>query len=282
MLNSYLNKIIQWDSYQLIKSIPDNSIDLIVTDPPYDLKKGWWGWVAKWKQYLDELYTNKPTSFRFWITDEFLCECKRVCKKFHAYFFCNKNQIRQYLNFAHDNDYLFDVLVICKTNPIPMCKNTYLPDMEYIIMIREQWTCLNTNYITWSKFWIWPIYKNNFDHPTVKDVKVLDRLITNSSNEWDVVLDPFLWSGSTWVSAKALKRNFIGFELEDKYCQIAKERTGCEVITEIKNITDEKTVLDIIQTINKPIEKSRHICSHCWWKIKWKYCEDCLEEIYEK
>ncbi len=287
MVDKYLNKIVKWDTYELMKTIPTGSIDLIVTDPPYEFlnatRGGKWGWVCSWKLYIEELYGSMEKNFANWITEEFLDECNRVCKKFHAYFFCNKNQIAQYINFATKHNLLYDVLVWHKTNPIPTCNNKYLSDLEYIIIIRARWTGLNTTYVTASKLFQSTIKKREFDHPTIKPQFILERLIWNSSKEGDIILDPFIGSGSTWVASIKLKRNFIGLELEDKYCKLASERTGCEIIepTETEKL-DEAISVVVEEWIMEIKEVTISVCPTCWGRLvktkQGKTCEDCMED----
>ena len=280
MVDKYINKIVNWDCYQLLKTLPEKSIDLIVTDPPYLLDG--WGWEFKDNRpYLQKI--SDDSNFGGWFTNEFLLECKRVLKKFNWYFFCNKKQIKQYLDFAEENGYYFDILTWIKTNPSPLCNNTYLPDTEYIIFIKEPWVKLYTRYKTASKYWVTPVQKNNFNHPTSKPLFLMDRMIINSSKEWEIVLDPFFWTGSTGLSAKQLNRNFIGFELTKEYCDIAKERLDCEIIesTDLENL-DEAISVIVEEWIVEVKDVSISVCPKCWGRLvktkHWKTCEDCMED----
>ena len=67
-------------------------------------------------------------------------------------------------------------------------------------------------------------------HPTQKPLDVISKMILNSSDEGDIVFDPFLGSGTTAVAAKQLKRNFIGVEISPEYCEIARQRLRQEVL----------------------------------------------------
>lgn len=66
--------------------------------------------------------------------------------------------------------------------------------------------------------------KKNFKHPTIKNIKIIENLVANSSQAGDVILDPFVGSGTTCVAAKRLGRKYIGFEINEKYYKIAKDR----------------------------------------------------------
>jgi DNA modification methylase len=78
--------------------------------------------------------------------------------------------------------------------------------------------------------------KDNFNHPTIKPLEIISNLVKNSSRENDTVLDCFMGSGTTGVACKQLKRNFIGFEIDEEYFRIAGQRIkGYEKVTD-KNI----------------------------------------------
>ena len=129
------------------------------------------------------------------------------------------------MNFAVENKYSFDILILSKTNPIPARNNHFLPDMEYCIMIRES----NTY---WSKTAEFDDYRKLYQipccgkriHPAEKPVKFLQRFVRVSCPKDGVILDPFMGSGSTGVAAMELERDFIGIEKDDQYFQLAKDR----------------------------------------------------------
>ena len=72
--------------------------------------------------------------------------------------------------------------------------------------------------------------KGGLYHPTQKPLSIVSKLIKVSSNENDIILDPFLGSGTTAVAAKQLKRNFIGIEISKKYCKIARDRLKQDIL----------------------------------------------------
>ena len=129
--------------------------------------------------------------------------------------------------FINKQHCFHDILVWCKTNPIPAANGTYLPDLEYCLMFREKGTKVGGSYQTKSKFFISSTNKDDKDqylHPTCKNVDMITNHLINSTNENDIVLDPFMGSGSTLVSAKRLNRKYIGFEIEDKWFKVAQDR----------------------------------------------------------
>ena len=129
--------------------------------------------------------------------------------------------------FIKEHNCYFELLVWCKTNPIPATNNVYLPDLEYCLMFREKGTKIGGTYQTKSKWFMSSTNKEDKDlylHPTCKNIDMITNHLINSSNENDIIFDPFAGSGSTLVSAKRLKRRYIGFEIDKKWYQIASDR----------------------------------------------------------
>ena len=105
--------------------------------------------------------------------------------------------------------------------------NKYLSDTEYIIFMRGKGARVYGEYKTKRKYFVTKSNtkdKRLYGHPTCKPVDIVKTLIFNSSQEGDVVLDPFIWSGTTAVSAIKEKRHFIGMELNKEYYDIACKR----------------------------------------------------------
>jgi len=209
------------DCYQAIKQIPDKSIDLIVTDPPYELETRGAGF-HKQRDYCDEI---QDFGLANGVTDTLLSEFIRVMSKVNIYIFCNKNQLKQYFDFF--SDYNCDLLIWHKTNPIPTVNNKYLSDVEYIFFAREKGVKLNGKYDALSKVYTSQTNtkdKKLFNHLTPKPLPLVKRFVENSSAENDVVLDPFCGSGTTPVACKDLNRRYIGFEINPQFYKIAKDR----------------------------------------------------------
>ena len=105
--------------------------------------------------------------------------------------------------------------------------NTYANDTEYCIFAREKGVELYGNYETKRKYYITSLNvndKDKFEHPTIKPMHIIKNLIINSSNENDIVLDCFAGSGTTLVASKDLGRHYLGFEIDKKWYDIAKNR----------------------------------------------------------
>jgi len=258
MDKKYLNKIIKGDCIEVLKKLPANSVDLIFADPPYNL------------QLQEELYRPNQTkvdavndewdqfaSFEEYdkFTHNWLKECKRVLKKngtiwvigsYHNIFRVGK--IIQDLGFWILND-----VVWIKTNPMPNFRGTRFNNAQETLIwaSKDQKSKFTFHYKSMKAFnddkqmrsdWYIPIcnggerIKVNGEkaHSTQKPEALLFRIILSTSNVGDMVLDPFMGSGTTGAVAKKLGRNFIGIEKEIPYIKIANER-----INKVKPLDDE-------------------------------------------
>ena len=222
----------QGDCLELLKDIPDKSIDMILTDPPYEFRKGdnGGGGMLATRKYDKQIISKLGSKNKLdcGISLEFLQETKRLFKKgYNAIYFCNQHQLKMYIEFADINKYRYNILVWHKTNPTPLCNNKYLDDIEFQIQIKSKEYKIGGNYKTKSKVFTSSINKKDkekYNHPTIKPIELIEKFLINHSNENDVVLDLFMGSGSTGVACKHLNRNFIGIELDKHYFEIAKKR----------------------------------------------------------
>ena len=232
-----LNKIYNEDCYEGIKKIPDKSIDLIVTDPPYEiyslhrgaglLKNRGTGLLKnRGTTYVDEMIAlDVGGGINLSILDEFV----RVMKKINIYIWCNKEQILDYLTYFNKLKCNFEIIVWGKPNPAPFVNGHYLKDKEYCLFFWESGVKLFGTYKTLNTIYTQKINvedKKYFEHPTIKPLNIIKNLIINSSQAGGVILDPFLGSGTTAVACKELGRNYIGFEISPKYYKIAVDRVN--------------------------------------------------------
>jgi DNA modification methylase len=221
-----LNKIYQGDSLTVLQSFPDRVFDLCVTDPPYQFDNKGGGFYADnnstQRVYLDSLMKTDCCEF---VPSDFLDILKPKMKLFYGYFFCNKTLITQYIQWAIGNGYKYDVLVMAKSNPIPAYNNHHLSDLEYIILIREDGTVLykTKNIDDYRKFYLTNC-ERNLEHPAKKPDNLIGRFINISSKENDLIIDPFIGSGTTGYVAGLLNRKFVGIELNPEYVKIANNR----------------------------------------------------------
>ena len=216
----------QGDCLELMKDIPDGSVDLVLTDPPDEIATTGAGiYKQADKQYVKELNGMKDG-----FSEEVLDELCRVMKKINIYFFCSQKQIIPLLDyFVKKKKCNWNILSWHKTNPIPACGNKYLTDTEFILFFREKGVKVYGSFDTKRTWYATPLNqsdKKKYGHPTVKPLSILENLVVNSSQEGEVVLDCFMGSGSTGVACVNTNRNFIGIELDENYFKIAKERIG--------------------------------------------------------
>lgn len=207
--------------------MPDKSVDLIVTDPPYQMESDGGGGCFGSK---NRAYVNEISTMREGITQEYLDEMIRVCKTPNMYLFCSKDQLPQYLNYALEHNLRWDLLMWHKSNPIPACNNKYLSDTEYIVYMHKD-ARIRGDYATKKKYWVTEINKKDKDkwkHPTIKPMQIIRTLIINSSDPGDIILDPFIGSGTTAVASIKENRRYIGFEIDKQYFDIATKRIETE------------------------------------------------------
>ena len=233
-------KIYNSDCMEMLKNIPDSSIDLIITDPPYDISCTGGGGnqghkITKMGVDLVDLNINTGYDIR-----KVGKEIVRVMKKLNVYFWCNKKQIPEYFDFyVKEQGCKFDILTWNKTNPVPTFSNKYLTDTEYCLYFRNGGMCEPKNYEDAKTYWFDPINasdKQIWEHPTIKPQHMIEKLIRNSSKQGQLVMDLYLGSGTTAAACKKLNRNFIGSEINEKYYNIALKR----VEETVQETEDEK------------------------------------------
>lgn len=212
------------DCLEGLRSLPDKSIDLVVTDPPYEITTSGAGiYKQKDKQYVKELNSIKD-GFDQQILDE-LC---RVMKKINIYLRCSQRQILPLLKyFVEEKKCNYNIITWHKTNPVPACGNKYLTDTEYCLFFREKGVKIYGEFKTKFTYYVTPLNQKDkklWGHPTIKPIDIIKNLIVNSSQENDIVLDPFVGSGTTAVASRDLKRRYIAYELDPSYCEICLER----------------------------------------------------------
>ena len=219
------------DCKELLKTLPDNSIDLILTDPPYNIAKYSTGNIKfNWRSDINNdiaEWDEAPLDPSYFIED-----FKRILKpKGNAFIFTSYNMIGEW-HKAFDKEYdTFQFMAWHKRNPVPnFMQTSFLNSVELIICFWNKGHTWNfTNQAEMHNFIETSICGGSErlkdpKHPTQKPIKVLEHIINIASNEGDVVLDPFMGVGSTGVAAKNLNRNFIGFELDEKYFEAAEKR----------------------------------------------------------
>lgn len=250
--NEFENKVINGDTFSQLKSLPNNFVDLLVVDPPYNLTKEYDGtkfnrtndneyikWLEKWVKELPRImkpngtlyfcgdWKTSPLYYQvlskyFYIKNRITWEREKGRGSDRNW----KNNIEDiYFCTMDDKDYVFNInSVKVKKRVIAPYKDEEGKAKDWFYENGEKfrfthpanvWTDITVPY------WSMP---ENTEHPTQKPEKLIAKLILASSNEGDMVFDPFLGSGTTAVVAKKLNRRFCGIEREEGYCLLAAKR----------------------------------------------------------
>ncbi|MBR6894151.1 MAG: site-specific DNA-methyltransferase [Bacteroidaceae bacterium] len=235
MLEEYLNRIINADCMEVLKKLPSNSIDLVVTSPPYNLKNstgngmkdgrgGKWANAALIDGYenYDDCMPNEE--YARW-QHEVLLELVRVIKDDGAIFYNHKWRVQAGL-MQDRRDIVYDVplrqIIIWKRKGgINFNAGYFLPTYEVIYLIAKKDFKLAPHANRHGDVWEIMQEQRN-DHPAPFPVELIDRIISSTNGQ--IVLDPFMGSGTTAVVAAGLGRDFIGIEKSAKYCKAALER----------------------------------------------------------
>lgn len=212
------NVVLHGDCLELMKDIPDKSIDLILTDPPYGMN------------YQSARRTATPQFKKIendtnidWFP-EFIKECYRVLKDDrHIYIFCNDYFISEFRSLVEDAGFKPKrTLVWVKNNHTSGdLLGDYANKTEFITYAQKGRRLLNngrdTNVLNFARV-------GKLEHPTQKPVDINEFLIGKSTFEGEVVLDPFAGSGTTGVAARNTNRNYILIEKEQEYIEIINKR----------------------------------------------------------
>lgn len=247
MMNDYLNKITTGDCLELFKNIPDNSVDMTFADPPFNLKKNY-------RNYHDSLEVQEYLDW----CDKWILEMIRVTKPTGAIFIHNiPKWLTYYCRILNENAH-FKHWISWYAPTAPMGKSLqpahygtlfYVkdPSQSKIYQVRmPHERDRKSNYLkkdyggkkdtihpfgplvsdVWTDIHRIKHSKYRDEHPCQLPVAVLERLILTTTDEGNVVLDPFMGSGTTAVAAKKLGRNYIGFDLSPDYANIAEKNVN--------------------------------------------------------
>lgn len=250
-LEKIVNRTICQDLFDTVPHLPENFVDLMIVDPPYNLQKNFNG--KKFNHLDDDDYTA-------WV-DTWISELKSVLKKDASLYFCAdwatsvamypvlkkhfkvRNRITwerekgrgaksNWKNSCEDiwfctvsDDYYFNVEAVkLKRRVIAPYRTEEGKPKDWEDKGFEKFRLTHPSNI-WTDitipFWSMP---ENTDHPTQKPEKLIAKLILASSESNDIVFDPFLGSGTTSVVAKKLGRKFLGVEAQPEYCCLAEKR----------------------------------------------------------
>lgn len=233
-----LNKIYNADCLEVIKQIPDNSIDLILTDPPYNISKGRRSFTrdgkkinldfGDWDKYSTEDYFSFITSY--------LTECFRIMKNNSSIYCCISPQFISYLKNIWLSTGGTDghTIVWYKSNPVPhFLKCNWINSIELISYMKKGKPVFNfdlqKNMHNLFSTGVVSGFERT-DHPTQKPIKLFRKFINVSSNPDDIVFDGFLGSGTTAIACIRSNRNYIGCEIDKGYFDIANKRIANELM----------------------------------------------------
>ena len=239
ILGEYRNKFICGDSLNIMKSMPSNSIDLVVTSPPYNLRNSSGngmknGSGGKWKNarlikgyegYDDCMPHNEYVKWQ----RDCLKEMMRLLKNDGAIFYNHKWRVqRGLLQDRHDIVDGFPVRQIIiwqRKGGINFNPGYFLPTYEVIYLIAKPEFKLAPRANSYGDLWVFNQEMNN-PHPAPFPVELIERVVSSTTAQ--IVLDPFMGSGTTAVAARNLGRDFIGIDIFEKYCNMARKRLNWE------------------------------------------------------
>lgn len=227
--------LINDDCFSVLKNIPDHSVDLILTDPPYNIAKYSTGnmkfnWRSEINNDLAEWDLSELNP------EDLVGEFKRVLKpNGNIFIFCSYNIIGEYHKVFDPEFDTFQFMVWHKTNPVPnFRKSSFLNSCELIVSCWNKghtWNFTNQrdmhNFIENSICMGSERVKNKDGkslHPTQKPVAILEKIVKIASNENDLVLDCFNGVGSTGVASLKNNRRYIGIEIDKTYMDATEQR----------------------------------------------------------
>lgn len=215
-----INKIYNMDCLEGMKRIPDESVDLIVTDPPYLMNYKSNRRVIKEKfDYIINDVNAKD------LISEYIKECSRILKDDTSiYMFCSWHHI-DFFKIEFEKYFNLKNLIVWNKNNHGSgdLKGSYAPKYEFILYGHKGRSLLRgkriSDVIDCAK-----VNSSKLLHPTEKPIPLLETFIQNSSDKGDLVFDGFLGSGTTAIACLNTDRQYIGFELDKEYYNIAQDR----------------------------------------------------------
>lgn len=213
--------LILGDCLQELAKLPDNSVDCVVTDPPYGID-----YQSNFRQatpQFDKLKNDKSEAFELLDKSLELVE-KKLKNNSHLYIFTSWKVYPEFRDIVQKYFTIKNVLIWVKSGgAIGDLDADYMDKYEMIIYASKGRRFLNGTRETNILYYDRPA-SSKYNHPTEKPLNILEYLISKSSNEGELILDPFMGSGSTCVAAKNKNRKYIGIELDPQWFNVAQER----------------------------------------------------------
>lgn len=212
------NNVYNIDALILLWQIKSKTIDLFLTDIPYEK-------VNKKSNWLRKLDKEKANTKTFELKD-FLTEVDRVTK-WSWYIFCWKEQISEIFWYFDIKWYTTRLMIWEKTNPNPMnCQHVWMSWIEAFIFFKKPGATFNEHYknsvVRFPNWW-------SKRHPTEKPLKLFEYLIEVSSNEWDLVCDPCVWSWTTAIASINKNRDYIVSDIDKEFVSLTKKRINDKI-----------------------------------------------------
>lgn len=215
-------QLLHGDCLELMKDIPDKSIDLIVTDPPYLIKYKTNYRKDKKHDFCSEILNDD----NYDCVSNYIKECYRILKNDTAmYMFCNCDRVDFFKQQLEEAGFTIKNMIIWVKNNWTAgdLKAQFGKQYEIMFLVNKGRKCFNGKRLT--DVWNFDrVAGKNQLHQNQKPVDLLEQCILKHSDENDIVFDGFMGSGSTGVACFNTNRNFIGVELNEDYYNIAKNR----------------------------------------------------------
>ena len=218
-MKKFINKVINANCFDIIPQIPNKSIDLLLTDPPY----GVIGKTQKWDDVEIESFTKK-----WWKILK-----PKMKEDSSAYIFFGQKYIP--LGFKIFKPHR--MLIWHHPNLAKPTKKMFLWTYDPIFYVKLGKPTFQPSFVGSENVDVfrYPKPQSNWAenmrwHPTSKPVPLIENFVKISSNENDTILDPFLGGGTTAVACQNLKRNFIGIEKNEEYCEISRQRLRQKIL----------------------------------------------------
>lgn len=253
--NDFINKIVCGDCLQIFREIPNDSVDLTLTSPPYDKTRKYNGFSFDFKKVAQHLFRiTKPGGVLVWVVGDQTIKGSETGTSF-----------KQALHFMEVGFLLYDTMIYAKNNPQPINARRYQGQHEYMFVFSKGIPKTVNLLMEDSKYagkkntgtmrnggkdilvkkdgygkpykdekirgniWYYSvgIEKDRHltkNHPAIFPLQLALDHIHSWSNEGDFILDPFMGSGTVAIAAKQLNRNYIGIEISEEYCKLAERR----------------------------------------------------------
>lgn len=256
MMNKFINTITTGNCVELMKQMPDNSVDMCITSPPYDNLRTYKGYTFPFDEIATQLFRIiKEGGIVVWVVNDATINGSETGTSF-----------KQALRFKEIGFNIHDTMIFLKTNPIPQIyRKRYTNVFEYMFVFSKgnvkthnplTVPCMHaglelkgTTYKNFStgtqtrgkmakpvkeeklkgNIWEYVVGKKAVDqeakgHPAPFPYDLAKDHIISWTNVGDIVLDPMCGSGTSIVAANDLRRQFIGFDISEEYCELAKKR----------------------------------------------------------